>query len=630
MELYHYEPETEHIRSAVSVSVYSRWHWEHNPGLLPAEITDRPQWLCWQWAEREHGRTKEPVSPWHTQRRCDDKDPANWSTFEHARATAQAAPRLAGIGYAISEHDSYTGFDFDDCRNPETGEIHPVVLEELRELAPCYAEVSPSGTGVKALVRAEKPGDRCRTGDTPWSGDFEVYDRDRFFALTGEVLEGFKDIGADGQAAVNRIYRRRFPTREPMKHPTPIAPERGMLSDEQVVNKARASRSGAAFARLYDQGDTSEFGGDASRADFALMQRFLCFYTRLDVDQMARIFRGSALYREKKERKSKGYAERTASRAAAGYQGKVYDRADAAEKSREMVEAGMVAPLFTEAWPGVAGGTRHNVYCALLIEATESGTPGEKGTTIAPGINRLAELAGIGSKHTVLKALSGLVDDGLIEWTAKHRARARSRITVLKGDHHTRNCTTYQHAGGDGTVSGAVLCEMRDLLRLRWGRDQFAAASRAGKVAGLLLPWLFVLRDGLTPDHLADQLQRRRDSIVLYLRRLEERGLVIERDGLWYLPEDFWERFHAELEAEGIPAAESRQRARHHRDRKGRDLEDRRRAERSLDAPEPDPDGYIEDLERVGESADSSEEIIADPRRVVELARERFGLAGVG
>lgn len=527
---------------------------------MPTELKERSQWLCWRHATLDGRPTKEPVSAWYTGRRCNDKDPAKWASWDHAHGISQAHPHLAGIGYAFAESDPFTGLDYDDCRNPETGEVHPAVLAELVELSPCYAEVSPSRTGIKAIVRGKKPGSNCGTKTTPWGGGFEVYDKERYFTITGEVLEGFEEIGESSQKAIEAIYERRFPATEPMKHPTPIAPKRGILSDEQVIKKARASKNGAAFSRLFDHGDASAHGS-RSEADFALMQKHLCFFCRKDTEQMARIFRRSALYRPEKEQRSVGYVERTAANAVRLYKGKVYDREGAAVSSREMVEAGMVAPLFERAWKGMAGATRHNVYCALLIEATENGTLSKTGPVVAPGYEKLMEMAGVGSKHTIINALTDLEKEGLILREAKHRPRARSRITL------PRDCTTYLHAGGVGSISGAVLWELCDLLRLRWGQSQFAAASRVGKTAGLLLPWLFVYRDGCSSDGLAECLQRRADSVVGYLQRLEGRGLVIEQDGLWYLPSDFWKRFHAELEAEGITAAERIQHERHERHR---------------------------------------------------------------
>jgi primase-polymerase (primpol)-like protein len=53
------------------------------------------------------------------------------------------------------------------------------------------AEISPSGNGVKLFLQGTKPAfARCRRdGFGPdGDGDIEIYDRDRFFAVTGRTL----------------------------------------------------------------------------------------------------------------------------------------------------------------------------------------------------------------------------------------------------------------------------------------------------------------------------------------------------------------------------------------------------------------------------------------------------------
>ena len=71
------------------------------------------------------------------------------------------------------------------------------------------------------------------------------------------------------------------------------------LSDEEIIERARSAANGAKFMRLW-AGDTSEYGGDDSAADLALLG-ILAFWTQ-DPAQLDRLFRRSGLYREKWER----------------------------------------------------------------------------------------------------------------------------------------------------------------------------------------------------------------------------------------------------------------------------------------------------------------------------------------
>ena len=68
-------------------------------------------------------------------------------------------------------------------------------------------------------------------------------------------------------------------------------------SDEAVIEKCRGADNVAKFADLFDHGDTSGNGGDASGADFALLG-ILKFYTQ-DPDQLERLMRRSRLARPK-------------------------------------------------------------------------------------------------------------------------------------------------------------------------------------------------------------------------------------------------------------------------------------------------------------------------------------------
>ena len=73
------------------------------------------------------------------------------------------------------------------------------------------------------------------------------------------------------------------------------------LSDGTVIKKALGAKNGDKFRRLYFDGDLSDYDGDDSRGDEALCF-LLAFYS--DHDQIDRIFRQSALYREKWDRKT--------------------------------------------------------------------------------------------------------------------------------------------------------------------------------------------------------------------------------------------------------------------------------------------------------------------------------------
>jgi hypothetical protein len=81
-------------------------------------------------------------------------------------------------------------------------------------------------------------------------------------------------------------------------HTTPkSAPRSSPATDEMIIQKCRGAENAAKFVDLFDYGDTSGNGGDASGADFALLG-ILKFYTQ-DPDQLERLMRHSRLARPK-------------------------------------------------------------------------------------------------------------------------------------------------------------------------------------------------------------------------------------------------------------------------------------------------------------------------------------------
>jgi hypothetical protein len=86
--------------------------------------------------------------------------------------------------------------------------------------------------------------------------------------------------------------------------------------DRKLLDKARSAKNGSKFAALYDQGDTSAYAGDDSRADEALCCH-LAFWCDKDPARIDRLFRQSARFRDKwdERRGAQTYGERTIERA---------------------------------------------------------------------------------------------------------------------------------------------------------------------------------------------------------------------------------------------------------------------------------------------------------------------------
>lgn len=147
---------------------------------VPPKLVEREQWVCWRYEQR--GNKKPPYDP-ENDERASTQNPETWTDFETAIETYRASD-YDGIGFILTEDDPITGFDFDGCRDPETGEID-YKYEVIINCLDSYSEVSPSGTGLHSLIIGEKPKDvGSRSGD-----GLEVYDSNQYFTFTGDHID---------------------------------------------------------------------------------------------------------------------------------------------------------------------------------------------------------------------------------------------------------------------------------------------------------------------------------------------------------------------------------------------------------------------------------------------------------
>lgn len=286
-----------------------------DPALIPAALRTRPQWVGWRFVTRGGKQTKCPVSA-RGGGRADSTDPATWASFDEAVGAWRADRCCAGIGFVFSPDDPFCGVDLDGCIDDD-GDIVPAAREVI-DLLNSYTEVSPSGRGVKVFIAGRKPvGVGCKSKAIAGFKETEVYDRDRFFTVTGRHAPGTPTTVEERQAQLDALCARLWPTK---RAPRAIAAPGGSGfngDDEVLIEQASAARNGDRFKRLW-AGDTSLHAGDHSGADQALCN-LLAFWTGKDADCMDRLFRRSGLFREKwdERRGERTYGQMTIERAIA-------------------------------------------------------------------------------------------------------------------------------------------------------------------------------------------------------------------------------------------------------------------------------------------------------------------------
>jgi len=279
--------------------------------VVPACLRNRPQWVCWRYVERDGKATKCPLNPNDASKltMADATDPATWSTFETAVDVWQRHKPIAGVGFVFTPDDPYCGIDLDNCIDTDSGQPKPWARELIEALA-SYTEVSPSRHGVKIFAQANKPGVRCRK--TYHDGEIEIYDRSRFFTVTGRHLPSSPTDVNDADGALQKLYAHVFGNDDDLStsrgsspsSPTSFTPSSPpddspiVLTDEDILRLASSPRRGKGekFKALWE-GHWNNYFNSWSEADSSVVFT-LAYYTK-DSDQIDRLFRQSGLDRDK-------------------------------------------------------------------------------------------------------------------------------------------------------------------------------------------------------------------------------------------------------------------------------------------------------------------------------------------
>jgi putative DNA primase/helicase len=157
---------------------------------IPRELKALPQWVCWSFKERKGKPTKIPKNP-KTGGNAKADNPETWGEFGQALRHYEAYRKngVDGIGFMFSADDPYTGVDIDHCRDPETGQLR-YCAQVLIEYLDSYSEASPSGSGIHTITKAKRPENAGNSKTFPCGMKIEIYDRLRYFTMTGHHLEG--------------------------------------------------------------------------------------------------------------------------------------------------------------------------------------------------------------------------------------------------------------------------------------------------------------------------------------------------------------------------------------------------------------------------------------------------------
>lgn len=243
---------------------------------IPHELKIYKQWVNWRYEQREEGKkpTKVPYSP-RTKFQVSVMDATHWGTFDEA--LANVGNGFDGLGFVLTAKDPYCIIDLDQAKDAEEYDLVNKTFMGLTS----YTEVSPSGTGLHVVIKAELGRGRKKH-------PIEVYDRARFITFTGNVH--WKLPIDYRQREVESIVNSLPSDAIIYGHHDGTAAPSG--SDREVWDKAASAVNGEKFKDLWNGNYTLHYSSQ-SEADFALVD-ILAFYTQ-NGEQIARLFRQSGL-----------------------------------------------------------------------------------------------------------------------------------------------------------------------------------------------------------------------------------------------------------------------------------------------------------------------------------------------
>ncbi len=256
---------------------------EFFPELIPLDLQSIPHWVCW----RREGSHKVPVDP-GTGLRASVKDSSTWRTFSESVQIARS--ECLGIGFVLSLSDPFCGVDLDHCI---TDGLVSGWAQKIASDLRTYTEISPSCCGLHLIARAVLP-----NGVKHRKGSVEIYDRDRFFCLTGNRVSAWPVRNCQSEVEILLRDLSLFgPVKQEIARGNPVVlPD---ASDTELLQRARSASNGPRFSALYDLGDWRGCGYPSqSEADLALCQ-ILSFWLGRDASRVDRAFRSSGLMRGK-------------------------------------------------------------------------------------------------------------------------------------------------------------------------------------------------------------------------------------------------------------------------------------------------------------------------------------------
>lgn len=257
--------------------------------FIPEALKSLPQWVLWKIEYVDGKARKVPYSA-RTLRKAKSNDPSTWSDYDTALDLFnRRVSEFSGIGFVFTEEAGIIFIDIDHCINPDTGELSPIAEDVLQEFDQnTFCEVSQSGEGLHIFAYGSIPRNFKNSGI-----GVEMYIKERYCAITGNAL--WAKEPSECQEACMHVFE---------KYKTAESKPRA-YADLSPVSPVDYDDSGTLERMLRNQKARDLYFGkwegcypSRSEADLGLCMK-LAFYCDKDQAMIDRLFRSSALMREK-------------------------------------------------------------------------------------------------------------------------------------------------------------------------------------------------------------------------------------------------------------------------------------------------------------------------------------------
>ena len=262
---------------------------------IPDEMKKEKRWCLYKIIQRDGKNTKLPLMPNKEPAKSNDK--ATWNSYEDC---IMALKHNVGEGLGFFLGDGYIGIDIDkvsdDIMEYNTNHhVSSMTADFLREVS-TYAEISPSKTGLHFIGKGEVPGERKRYKN------LEIYDKDRFFTITGNVIKDRDRSKIESiDSELKPLYEKYMPktnkiSAENKRSPTVTSYKGNQDILEKLFDRGYFSYTGEDLRQIY-YGNYESYFNSQSEADFFMLQRLL-YYTG-NVEMAISFMESSGLKREK-------------------------------------------------------------------------------------------------------------------------------------------------------------------------------------------------------------------------------------------------------------------------------------------------------------------------------------------